>query len=397
VPGILAPVNLIDILAVVLVVFAALAGYRSGALPQIGGILGALAGAAIALALVPTLTGLVGDLDPLPRAIVVLGGILGAVAVGEMIGAALGGAVGRSLGRGVLSAMDRVAGMVVGVGQALLVLWLAGGLLALGPLPRITSQVNSSTVIRWLAVLPPPIEFADGLGRLLDASGLPDVFLGLEPRPAAPVDRPSDPQADRIARSARGSTARVAAHACGATLSGTGFAVAPGYLVTNAHVVAGSDRVRVDLGDDLVDAKVVMFDPQLDIAVLRAPGVRAPGLRFATSEPDRGTAAAAIGYPEGGPQTVVPAAVAADYRAVGRDIYGRGHVTREILELRAAIEQGDSGGPLVLADGTIGGVVFAQSRTEPEVGYALAAVPVSVAIAPVLGRTAAVGTGTCAR
>ena len=296
--------NLIDGLAVVLIVFAALAGYRSGALPQLGGILGAIAGAAVALALIPAATGFFADLEPLPRAIVVLGGILGAVAVGEAIGSALGAGVGRSLGRGVLSAADRILGLVVGVAQALLIVWLAGGLLALGPLPRLTSQVQSSTALRAMtAVLPPPGELAAELGSLLDASGLPDVFLGLEPVPAAPVDVPTDPRAQRIADAARASMARVSALACGATLTGTAFAVAPGYLVTNAHVVAGSDRVRVTLGDaanTTTDATVVAFDPKLDVAVLRAPKVSAPVLRFATKDPVRGAIGAALGYPQGG-------------------------------------------------------------------------------------------------
>ena len=83
------------------------------------------------------------------------------MAVGEAIGSALGAGVGRSLGRGVLSAADRILGLVVGVAQALLIVWLAGGLLALGPLPRLTSQVQSSTALRAMtAVLPPPGELA---------------------------------------------------------------------------------------------------------------------------------------------------------------------------------------------------------------------------------------------
>ena len=52
--------------------------------------------------------------------------------------------------------------------------------------------------------------------------------------------------------------------------------------------------------------------------------------------------------------------------AQGRDIYGEQRVSRMILELRAAIDQGDSGGPLILADGTVGGVVFAEARTDDE-------------------------------
>ena len=91
------------------------------------------------------------------------------------------------------------------------------------------------------------------------------------------------------------------------------------------------------------------------------------------------------------------AAVADRYQAIGRDIYGEDRVPRDILELRAAIERGDSGGPLILGDGTVGGVVFAESRTDPDVGYALAPVDVSVAVAPALGRTGAVDTGRCER
>jgi uncharacterized membrane protein required for colicin V production len=391
-------VNLIDVLAVVLVLFAAIAGYRSGALPQVGGILGAVGGAALSLALIPWLTEMIEDFEPIARAIVVLGGILGAVAVGEAIGSALGATAGRSIGRGVLSAIDRLVGVVVGVGQALLIIWLAGGLLALGPLPRITSQVQTSVAIRTLTgILPPPGEIANELGALLDASGLPDVFLGLEQVPALPVEIPTDPRAKAIAQAALSSTGQVRANACGAVLTGTGFVIAERYVITNAHVVAGSSRVVVALGGESSSATVVAFDPALDIAVLLAPDIRAQPLRFATRTPPRGTDGAAVGFPQGGPQTVVAAGVTASYRAVGRDIYGRGRVPREIIELRARIERGDSGGPLVLEDGTVGGVVFAESRTDDEVGYALAPVPVATAVRPAVGRTQRVATGECAR
>jgi S1-C subfamily serine protease len=92
---------------------------------------------------------------------------------------------------------------------------------------------------------------------------------------------------------------------------------------------------------------------------------------------------------------VLAAAVAGRYEAVGRDIYGEDPVSREILELRAAIERGDSGGPLVLSDGTVGGIVFAEARTNPDVGYALSPTVVAETIAPGFGRIAAVDTGVC--
>jgi S1-C subfamily serine protease len=279
-----------------------------------------------------------------------------------------------------------------------LIVWLAGGLLAIGPVPRLTEAAQTSTAIRTLnAALPPPGEIAAELGTLLDGSGLPEVFVGLEPIPLPPVDPPTDAIARAIAVAAEASTVRVSAAACGFESSGSGVVFANGYVVTNAHVVAGSGQraVRVTGVAGMVDADVVLFDPALDVAVLHAPDLRANALRFASSEPTRGAVGAAIGYPGGGNIAVVPAAVTGAYPATGRDIYDKATVRRDILELRAQIERGDSGGPFVLRDGTIGGLVFAEARTDPDVGYALSPTAVATRIGPAIGRTGLVGTGAC--
>jgi S1-C subfamily serine protease len=120
-------------------------------------------------------------------------------------------------------------------------------------------------------------------------------------------------------------------------------------------------------------------------------------LRFAAESPERGTQGAALGYAGGGPLAVLPAGVTGAYPATGRDIYGTQRVTRDILELRAPIEPGDSGGPLVLADGTVGGVVFAESRTDPAVGYALTPTSVWQRIRTAVGQTTATDLGPCLR
>ena len=70
---------------------------------------------------------------------------------------------------------------------------------------------------------------------------------------------------------------------------------------------------------------------------------------------------------------------------------------RQILELRAEVDQGDSGGPFILADGTVGGVVFAEARTNDQVGYALTPTSVATAVQPQIGRTGPVPTGPCIR
>jgi hypothetical protein len=83
------------------------------------------------------------------------------------------------------------------------------------------------------------------------------------------------------------------------------------------------------------------------------------------------------------------------YPATGLDIYDKATVRRQILELRAQIDRGDSGGPFVLRDGTIGGLVFAEARTDPDVGYALSPSAIAIRIGPAMGRTGGVDTGEC--
>ncbi len=390
--------NLLDLALVLLVVAATVAGARSGLLPQIGGLLGAAAGGIAAILALPWATDLLAGVDPLPRALAVLAGLLGAIVVGEGLGSYLGRLAQSAIDGGFLGILDGVGGALVGAVQGVLVAWLTGGLLAVGPFPTLAAQAQTSTVVRGLAdVLPPPTAFVDELAALIDASGLPDVFVGLEPLPAAPVELPSDAEARAIGTAAAGATVKVTSQACRATLLGSGVVVARGYVATNAHVVAGASATRVSGGGLTVDATVVLFDPELDVALLYAPRLRAAPLRFATAEPARGTVGAVLGYPNGGPLRVVPAAVGRRLSAEGRDIYGRSTVERSILELRAEIDRGDSGGPFVLPDGTVGGLVFAESRADPEIGYALSPVDVAVRIAPAIGRTSAVATGPCLR
>ena len=164
----------------------------------------------------------------------------------------------RRLGNGLLGAADRTMGAGFGAVQALLIVWLAGSLLAEGPVPRLAETAGGSTAVRTMtAILPPPTEIAVGLGGWLDDTGLPDVFVGFEPLPGPPVDRPADPAARAIAKVAEASTLKVSAATCSLSSVGTGFVVAYDYVVTNAHVVAGAGArgVRVTApGGRVLDA-----------------------------------------------------------------------------------------------------------------------------------------------
>ena len=396
------PVNLVDLAALSLVCVGLVLGVRSGAVPQVLGLAGAAAGVAIFVLLAPVTRGLLGGIDQPARALAGVGAAFLAIGIGEAIGSTAGRSLRRRWPDGPAAMLDGALGGVVGVFQAVVVIWLVGALLANVPVDAVASEAQRSTAIRTVDRFMPPAGAISGeIARIAGASGLPDLFVGLEPFPAAPVDLPGDAVAAGIARAASGSVVRVEAAACGSLDTGTGFAIAPGVVVTNAHVVAGAADVFVSSGSDAGGhrrhASVVLFDPSLDVAVLRVSGLGVPALGWTTAEPARGATGVALGHPHGGALTAVPAAVAATYMAAGRDLSGRGPVDRPILELRAAIEPGDSGGPFVLADGSVGGVVFAESRTDPGVGYALTAAVVRATVDPAIASTTPVSTGPCIR
>ena len=143
-------------------------------------------------------------------------------------------------------------------------------------------------------------------------------------------------------------------------------------------------------------AQVVFIDPNLDIAVLQADqSFGVTPLVLSKEVPTRGEDAAALGYTGGGRLQLIPALVSRPIDALGRDIYGGQIVARTVIEMKADVAPGDSGGPLVLPDGSVGGVVFSQSRTEPQVGYALSPTDVAADVAKAIDRTDAASTGAC--
>jgi S1-C subfamily serine protease len=144
------------------------------------------------------------------------------------------------------------------------------------------------------------------------------------------------------------------------------------------------------------EAFVVGFDPDLDVAVLRASELNLPSVAVAREEAARGDVGAVLGYPGGGSLTAGSAAVRAVIDPVGRNIYGDGQIERRIYEVQATIRRGNSGGPLVLADGKVAGLVFASAVADESVGYAI----VSSEFLPMIENpdalTASVDTGACA-
>jgi S1-C subfamily serine protease len=391
-------INVIDVIALAIVVFAIWMGARSGFVVQAMALLGFAAGVALLVGGAPHAAPLLDDVEPPLRSLLVLLVMGAVVLLAQGIGGEIGAGLRRRMGYGLLGGVDRGAGAVFGIARGIFLVWLLGGLLAVAPLPALATEARQSLALRALDThLPSPVVLANEFGRIIQAAGLPDVFAEVVPPPAEPVDSPDQQAAQAIADPARGSTLRVEGIACGRFMTGTGFAVAPGYFVTNAHVVAGTDRLWLSF-DGALDrhtAALVSFDPGLDAALLYAPGLAVEPLALAGSIPPRGTAMAALGFTGGGRQRVIPAAVTRSLDALGRDIYGSRTVPRRVIELRADVAPGDSGGPVLLADGTVGGVTFSESRSDPEIGYALSPVAVSESIAEGLQRTEPISSGEC--
>jgi S1-C subfamily serine protease len=262
--------------------------------------------------------------------------------------------------------------------------------------------LQQSRIVRALDnVLPPiPTVFA-GVERFLSQNGFPIVFSGLPPQTAAPVSLPTDAAARAAVVRAEGSTVQIAGAGCGVIQEGSGFVVAPGVVVTNAHVVAGIPSPDVIDSTGRHATSVALFDPRLDIAVLRVRGLTDPPLPVDSTVVGRGTTGVVMGYPGGGPLTARKAGVAAAFEADGLDIYGSSQTTREIYQLDAVVQPGNSGGPLVasgdpgIANGTVIGIVFARSTSNTDVGYALAMPAVSADVARAESLHQTVGTGGC--
>jgi S1-C subfamily serine protease len=389
--------GLLDVVLIVLLLLAGAAGSRRGAVQQLSTYLGLGLGLLAGTLLAPHVAALAEGTSRQAQLAV------GTLLVGGAIGDAAGWFVGTRLRRRVtnvtLRRADTVGGSLVTVGAVLLVVWFLALNLVTGPVPAVSRQIQRSTIVRGLAAaLPEPPSLIGEARRFLNVLGFPDVFLGLPPLPAAPVTPPTDEEARRAFDAAAGATVQIVEPACNLIQEGSGFAVGAELVVTNAHVVAGGDapRVRSEDGPSL-PASTVVFDADLDIAVLRVPGLAAAPVSLAATESGRGTKGAILGHPEGGPLTGRPAAIRAVFDATGRDIYGSQEVLRRVYELQTVVRPGNSGGPFVLTSGEVAGVVFAASTMDRATGYAITSPQVRPLVSRAMQLTTAVDTGPCGR
>jgi S1-C subfamily serine protease len=253
----------------------------------------------------------------------------------------------------------------------LVALWLL--LPTLSRIPGWTAtQARGSLIAQEVnARFPDAPDTLEALRTLVGDDPFPEVFDAMRPAPdpgASPGSSGLSPDlADQVARSA----VKVEGVACSRVQEGSGFFVADDLVVTNAHVVAGEQNSTVELSDgSTLDAVVVAFDPDRDLAVLRTNGAGRPPLPL--REANVGDTGGVFGRPGGGPLEISPFRVGDQINAVGRNIYGSGTSSREVLVLASHLAPGDSGSALVDPQGQVVGVAFAIAPDKPGVAYALA-------------------------
>lgn len=391
----------VDAVCVLLLLIFSFRGWQVGAVGEITAMAGVWLGLVVGLLLVPPLAGLVSGGATAAVALLV---IFLSTSLFGALGLALGSRARLSLRHVHLQKVDSALGVAVGLVAGLLALWVVGTVLSASQYPSLNRALRGSVILRSVdRVLPPLPDLFARVESFLAERGYPIVFANLPPGVVAPSALPANIQA--AYRVAAPSTVKVVGRACNMIESGSGFVVAPGLVVTNAHVVAGELTTTVLDAAGGHAATVVLFDPHLDLAVLEVADLRDPPLPVRDAPVVRGTTAAIVGYPGGGSLTAAPAAVNARIEAVGLDIYGTAVTTRSLYELHADVVSGDSGGPLVatgedagtsgIRAGTVIGVVFARSTTTANVGYALTMSAISSDIALAKSAAGPVSTGAC--
>ncbi|MEX2100261.1 MAG: MarP family serine protease [Acidimicrobiia bacterium] len=376
--------NFLDLVIGIAAAVAAYLGYRLGFLRRVFSWAGLALGVFIALVFVDNVADALRGSPPRTRLLVALGFVFLVATISQAIGLAVGNATHRQLTSRVPAGVrhgDRIAGAVTGAAGVLVLVWLL--IPALASSPGWPAQaVRNSVLARAIdRIAPDPPDQAETLGRLVGDQTFPEVFDTLT-SPDAGVP-PDGGIPDAAAARVRASVVKVAGTACDRVQEGTGFVVADNLVVTNAHVVAGESRTRVDTPDDRrLDAQVVAFDPNRDLAVLRVFGLAlAPLARDEGHVDERG---ALFGHPGGGDLRESPMRVAEQIVARGTNIQHTESTEREVFVLAVVTAPGDSGAPVVNTDGHVIGVLFAFDIARETTAYALTNAELTAVLAPVL-------------
>lgn len=372
--------DLLDAILAIAIVSFGFSGYRQGFVVGAFAFAGFIGGAVVGAKVAPSVSSAL--VDGAARAVVAIVTVVVVASLGELAAATGGAFLRRRLRWRPARLADSTFGAAISVISLLLVAWIVGSAVAQTPYRGMARQVNRSWILQQVDAVVPTTwhDFFASFFRQVAAKTFPPVFGGLgSPRvkPVAPPD-PAVLNSPAVRRD-RASIVKLQGRTrCETRLEGSGFVYARDHVMTNAHVVAGVTDLSV-LTDDgrRFGARVVLYDPNRDVAVVYVPGLPLAPLAFAGPAAD-GASAVVAGYPENGPFQAAAARIRDTEEASGPNIYERGNVKRQIYSVRAVVRPGNSGGPLLARDGRVYGVVFAALVDNSDTGYALTAAEVAV-------------------
>ncbi|MFC4460087.1 MarP family serine protease [Pseudonocardia nematodicida] len=395
----------VDVVVVILALLAMASGWRHGVAVALLSFLGVLTGAVLGLRLAPLVAAQVESQGA--KVLLGIGAVVLLVALGEATGVYLGRFIRDRIHRERVLKVDSTLGAGVQAVAVVIAAWLIALPLASTNIPTLTSGLRDSRVLAGVDEVMPNAARAlpAELRQILDDSGFPDVVSPFTRTPVAVVDAPNPELAqDPVVNEVRDRVLKVRGRApsCRRALEGTAFVVAPQRVMTNAHVVAGTSSTTVEVTTAAgrsrqLDATVIYYDAEVDVAVLDVPALEEEPLRFSPDPARVGDDVIILGYPLDGPYTVTPGKVRERIRLRGPDIYDQGSVLRDVYTVRAVVRSGNSGGPMITPDGRVVGVVFGAALDDAETGFVLTAEQVSAALnVAAAGGAAPVDTGSCA-
>jgi S1-C subfamily serine protease len=315
-------------------------------------------------------------------------------AIMAIIGFHLGHNFHISFGKNRWHQLENGLSVIMSLSFGLIAVWLVAAMIGRLPFAGLSNSANDSLIAQVLDQHLPPIPavFAE-FSRQLNPKSIPEIFIHtpLQTEQYVPI---ASPIAARIASIDEYSVVRITSFGCGGIVTGSGIVVAPNLVLTNAHVIAGVHRPIVKYGTQSYVGTPVLFDYNLDVAILRLSNLPATPLTIFNGTVAPGTGVVVLGYP-GGNFTILPAVVSEQTQLVTDNLYNVGTVDRQVYEVQAPVGPGSSGGPMILQNGQVAGVIFARNGALNSYAYALTSTSVLSKVHQAERATRRISTGVC--
>ena len=385
--------NLVDLAALILLAIAIFTGIKVGALGQLTVVGGFFTGLIFSSWLYPRIL-------PIEDRTLLTTININLVLITSVIIASLSSKLNRKLHRNFksvrLKKLDTAAGGILGFMSMAVLIWLL--LSAIMRLPFVGlsnlshSAFTTQTISRFLPKT--PSAFAT-FNNHINPNNPPFLFYDK----ASETDFTySEKTYDRIVSKTADSVVSVTGLGCNGISSGSGFVVQDGLILTNAHVVAGVNRPIIKHAGRSYEATPILFDANLDFAVLRVyetdQEFSAPPLKLMDTPLAENTTVGVIGYPDG-KFTASPGVIRENTYVFGRNIYDIGNIGRDVYIVQSYLTEGISGGPVVAPDGKVAGIIFANFYQRDDLGYALASSRLNSLVQQASASKERVGVGIC--